>query len=263
LSFDHLDTSRASGGIGLENLGLNLGYLIVQIFMFGIAVLVIYGWVIKPLVDVLERRRVTIARGLEDARVAAEARENAESEARKIIEEAQAKATIIVREATDRADHAVREIKSDAEIEITRMRENAKTELAQEHAVMLGNLRNQVVALSVAGAQKLIGASLIQDEKNQKALLDEFFSGVKGGKVIVLEGTVLSGSEAEVTSALPLSESEKNTIQDTLLKDMGTNAVVTYRVDPGILGGIIVRIGDKVVDGSVATQLSELKQNLL
>ena len=247
----------------MENLGLNLGYLIVQIFMFGIAVVVIYAWVIKPLLEVLERRRITIAKGLEDARVAAEARENAESEAKKIIEEAQAKATTIVREATDRADHAVREIKADAEAELIKMRENAKHELEQERSVLLGNLRNQVVALSIAGAQKLIGESLMKDEKNQKALLDEFFSGVKGGKVVVLEGTSLYGSEAEITSALPLTEDEKKNLQDSLLKDMVKDAVVTYRVDPGILGGIIVRVDDKVVDSSIASQLGELKQNLL
>ena len=247
----------------MENLGLNLGYLIVQIFMFGIAVVVIYAWVIKPLMDVLERRRVTIARGLEDARVAAEARDNAEHEARKIVEEAQAKAAGIVREATDRADKAVREIKAESEAEITKSRENAKHELEQEHAVLLGNLRNQVVALSIAGAQKLIGESLLQDEKQQKALLDEFFSGVEGGKVVVLEGTRLSGAEAEVTSALPLKEDEKKSVNDILLKDLGKDAKITYRVDPDILGGIIIRVGDKVVDGSVASQLVDLKQNLL
>ena len=247
----------------MENLGLNLGYLIVQIFMFGIAVVVIYAWVIKPLMDVLDRRRVTIARGLEDARVAAEARDNAEHEAKKIIEDAQAKAAAIVREATDRADKAVREIKAEAEAEIAKSKENAKHELEQEHAVLLGNLRNQVVALSIAGAQKLIGDALLQDEKRQKALLDEFFSGVKGGKVVVLEGTTLSGSEAEVISALPLKDDEKKSVHDVLLKDLGKDAQIKYRVDPGILGGIILRVGDKVVDGSVATQLAELKQNLL
>jgi F-type H+-transporting ATPase subunit b len=247
----------------LENLGLNLGYLIVQIFMFGIAVVTIYAWVIKPLTEVLEKRKVTIAKGLEDARVAAEARENAENQAKKIIEEAQGKATEVVREATDRAEKAVREIKSEAEADITKMRENAKSELELERSVMLGNLRNQVIALSMAGAQKLIGESLMKDENNQKALLEEFFSGVKGGKVVVLEGTELSGSEAEVTSALPLTDNEKKSVQDVLLKDLGEDAEIVYRVDPGILGGIILRVGDKVVDGSVATQLSELKQNLL
>ncbi|MBI9050978.1 MAG: F0F1 ATP synthase subunit B [Anaerolineaceae bacterium] len=247
----------------MENLGLNLGYLLVQIFMFAIAIITINAWVIKPLMEVLEKRKMTIAKGLEDARVASEARENAETEAQKIIKEAQAKATELVRAATDRADAAAREIKSEAEVELTKTRENAKTELEQERSVMLGNLRSQVIALSLAGAQKLIGESLMKDEKNQKALLEEFFSGVKGGKVVVLEGTSLSGSEAEVTSALPLNEVEKKRVQDEILKDLGKDAQIIFRVDPGILGGIIIRVGDKVVDGSVASQLNELKQTLL
>jgi len=50
----------------------------------------------------------------------------------------------------------------------------------------------------------LIGENL--DEKRQHALLDEFFSGVKDGKIVVLEGSAVNGDKAEVTSALPLTQ---------------------------------------------------------
>jgi F-type H+-transporting ATPase subunit b len=230
--------------------------------MFAVAFVVINAWVIKPLLEVLEKRKVTIAKGLEDARIASEARENAENEADKIIKKAQAKATDIVRDASDRADTVSREIKAQADAELSKTREDTKLEMEQERTVMLGNLRNQVIALSMAGAQKLIGESLMQDEKRQHALLEEFFSGVKGGKVVVLEGKPLSGSEAEVTSALPLTDDEKKRVQSELLQNLGKDAQVNFRVDPAILGGIIIRVGDRVVDGSVASQLGEMKQNL-
>jgi len=42
----------------------------------------------------------------------------------------------------------------------------------------------------------------------------------------------------------------------------GGAQVVTFRVDPGILGGLVVRVGDKVVNGSVAAQLEDLRQSL-
>ncbi len=82
---------------------------------------------------------------------------------------------------------------------------------------ILGDLRSQVASLAIAAANKLVGEAL--DEKKQRALLDEFFSGVKSGKVIVLDGASFKGESAEVTSALPLSQDEEATVrQDVLSK---------------------------------------------
>jgi F-type H+-transporting ATPase subunit b len=100
------------------------------------------------------------------------------------------------------------------------------------------------------------------DESRQHALIEEFFSGVKTGQVVVLEGKTISGAAAEVTSALPLSSMEQETVKDDILSKIGEQATVTFRVDPNILGGIIIRVGDKVLDGSVAGQLEELRQEL-
>ena len=74
----------------LGNLGINLGYLLVQIFNFAILFLLLKAWVYEPIVKMIETRRVTIEQGLEDARVAAEARANAEQEAQTLLAEAQA-----------------------------------------------------------------------------------------------------------------------------------------------------------------------------
>jgi ATP synthase F1 delta subunit len=92
--------------------------------------------------------------------------------------------------------------------------------------------------------------------------LDEFFSGVKAGKVTVLEGESLTGASAEITSALPLTEGEQDTVKEDVLSKIGDHASVTFRVNPKILGGLVIRVGDKVFDNSVAGQLDALRQNL-
>lgn len=244
----------------MEALGLNLGYLLVQVLNFAIIFVVLRAWVYKPVLGLLEKRRKTIQQGLEDARVAAEARANAEKEARAIISEAQASANQKVNEASERAETARREILAQAEAEAAKAREVALAEAVLDRDRMLADVRSQVAALAMAAAQKLIGEAL--DEQRQRALLKEFFSGVKSGKVVILEDAAISGASAEVISALPLTADEKETIKKDILAKAGEQATVDFRVDPSILGGLVVRVGDKVLDGSVAGQLENLRQNL-
>jgi F-type H+-transporting ATPase subunit b len=242
----------------LEALGINLGFLIVQILAFTIIILTLNAWVYKPLLNLMETRRKKIAQGLEDARVAAEARADAEKEAARILAEAQAEASRIVREATDRAAVAGKEVKVAAEAEGVKTREMAAIEAEQERNRILGDLRGQVAALAIAAAQKLIGEAL--DDKRQHALLDEFFSGVKSGKLIVLDDVKFKGASAEVTSALPLSVIEQEAVRSNLLSKVGAQTV-TFHVDPAILGGLVIKVGDKVLDGSVSGKLEGLRQN--
>jgi F-type H+-transporting ATPase subunit b len=206
------------------------------------------------MLNMMETRKQKIAQGLEDARISAEARSNAEKEAAKIIADAQAAASKVVREATERADAAGKDVKAAAEAEAVKVRESAVAEAELERSRILSDLRGQVASLAIAAANKLVGEAL--DKKKQHALLDEFFSGVKSGKVVVVESG-FTGDSAEVTSALPLTDAE----QESVKKNFNTKDV-TFRVDPAILGGLVVKIGDKVLDGSVAGKLEGLRQNL-
>ncbi len=247
----------------MEGLGINLGYLIVQILNFGILFVVVYTWAVKPIVGMLEKRRKAIAQGLEDARIAEEARANAEREAEKIITEAQRKATDVVREATARAETAAADVRSAAEAEVEKQRAATMSELEHERERILSDMRGQIGSLAIAAAQKLIGESLVQDDSRQRSLLDEFFSGVKAGKLTLLEDTQITGNTAEVTSALPLTAEEQETVKKDVLAALGgSGATISFRVNPAILGGLIVKVGDRVVDGSVAGQLQELRESL-
>jgi F-type H+-transporting ATPase subunit b len=244
----------------LDALGINLGYLLVQIFNFLILFVVLRKWVFAPIIKLLERRRETISQGVEDARIAAEARANAEVEAEKVLAEAQQQAAHVIREAAGRGEQVEQEIKVAAESEAATIREAAIAEAEQIKDQALSELRGQVAALAIAAAQKVIGDSL--DEKRQHALIEEFFSGVKKGKVVVLEGESISGANAEVMSALPLTKKEQDAVKKDVVSQLGESATISFRVDPSILGGLVIRIGDKVLDGSVSGKLENLRQTL-
>ena len=240
----------------MEALGINLGYLLVQVFNFIILLVVLRAWAYKPILNLLDQRKQRIAQGLEDARVAAEARANAERDAQKIVADAQAQAAQRVREATERAEQAAADVRAAAEAEVTRIKQAAAEDAVLERNRVLGELRNQVAALSIAAANKLIGEAL--DDKRQHALIEEFFSGVRAGKITVVDPAEAKGAQAEVISALPLTSKEQSSVKS----DLKGVASVTFKVDPSILGGLVVRVGDKVLDGSVAGKLEGLRASL-
>src|SRR5262249_40487698 len=136
----------------------------------------------------------------------------------------------------------------------------AQEDAAQERNRVLSDLRGQVAALAIAAANKVIGQAL--DDQRQHVLIQEFFSGVRGGKFTVLEGENVSGGSVEVTSALPLNDGEQSAVRQDVVARLGGSPSVVFRVDPNILGGIIVRVGDKVVDASVAGRLEGLRASL-
>jgi F-type H+-transporting ATPase subunit delta len=69
-------------------------------------------------------------------------------------------------------------------------------------------------------------------------------------------------AEADVTLARSVSEAERLQIAGRLSQLTGKRVEVQARVDPDILGGIIVRIGDRLIDASVAGRLQRLRQEL-
>ena len=67
---------------------------------------------------------------------------------------------------------------------------------------------------------------------------------------------------AEITSAVPLTEEEQEALQENLRERFGPDLEFLFRVDPALLGGVVVRLGDQVIDGSVAGKLNALRESL-
>jgi F-type H+-transporting ATPase subunit delta len=67
---------------------------------------------------------------------------------------------------------------------------------------------------------------------------------------------------ARVVSALPLAEDEAAQLRAKLLARFGGDLEFDFRVDPGILGGVVVQVGDQVIDGSLAGKLTAMKAAL-
>jgi F-type H+-transporting ATPase subunit delta len=68
---------------------------------------------------------------------------------------------------------------------------------------------------------------------------------------------------ANVTVARPATEAEENSIAKELSRVIGKTVVPHMNVNPAILGGVVVKIGDTVMDGSVRRRLARLKGQML
>ncbi len=68
--------------------------------------------------------------------------------------------------------------------------------------------------------------------------------------------------QAEVTTAIPLNDEDKLKVAKYLGDVVGKKVVLKSSVDPGLVGGIVARIRDKLLDGSVRSKLAALKKEL-
>jgi F-type H+-transporting ATPase subunit delta len=68
---------------------------------------------------------------------------------------------------------------------------------------------------------------------------------------------------AEITSAVPLPADKVQAIEASLATASGTRVVITPRVDPAILGGVVAKVGSRVYDGSIARHLARIRARLV
>lgn len=76
----------------------------------------------------------------------------------------------------------------------------------------------------------------------------------------VLYHETLNIKKAAVTTSMPLSEDEKKRIKDVLEKREGTSVLIDFLTDKSILGGIIIDVDGKKLDGSLKRKLNDIKK---
>ncbi len=236
----------------LNKIGINPVFLLAQILNFAVLALLLRALLYGPITKMLDERRAKIERGLEDALAAGTARANAEAERQSVLDAARVEAQKLRAEANQQAEQAAAKIRADAQAEAVKIKADALGGLSAERDKMLSELRGQIAALAIAASSKLIGESL--DRQRQESLIADFFAKVPAEVRSGLAGVT---GEAEVVSAVPLTPDEQARVKREL-----TLTQANFRVDPKLLGGLRVRVGDKVVDGSVAGQLEALHASL-
>jgi len=120
------------------------------------------------------------------------------------------------------------------------------------------DVRSKVMAhlIAAAATTPLMGSFLnLVVQKKRAAVLPEIAEAFQ--TLIDADRNICQGL---VVSAAPLSADLQAQVQATLEKITGKNVVLSTKVDSSLIGGLIAKVGDLVLDGSIKTQLSGLKE---
>jgi F-type H+-transporting ATPase subunit delta len=81
-------------------------------------------------------------------------------------------------------------------------------------------------------------------------------------KLAELSAAMRGRSVAQVVAAAPLSDEQESRLAQALSSIFGRAVSVQVELDPDLLGGLVIRVGDEVIDGSIAARLAKARQQL-
>jgi len=98
--------------------------------------------------------------------------------------------------------------------------------------------------------------ALLVDRRRENFLgdiVDEFIAQANKDRNIV---------EARVSTAVEMTDAEKGSMEKLLAKITGKKVQSVYSIDPSLIGGVLVHIGDKVIDGTIKARLATIRESL-
>jgi F-type H+-transporting ATPase subunit delta len=173
---------------------------------------------------------------------------------------------------------------NDRELSIAHVYSKAMLELAEQQGEadsLLEELQGLVEYLDRNPELERFLASPLVDDKDRGIVLEKAFRGKtsnllldslqvinRKGRLSLLRGIVegyrsghrkLRGLvEARVRTAVPLTEALRARVRDAVARHTGHQPVLIEKVDPALIGGIVIEVGDEKIDGSVSNKLREL-----
>jgi F-type H+-transporting ATPase subunit delta len=126
-----------------------------------------------------------------------------------------------------------------------------KVSLQRKEAALRQALSSRVLPPSLNLALLIVERQLVDLMPNIAAELEQLVLDYKNEAI------------AQVTTAKPMDNKQRALVEQALERKTGKKIIMQPRVDPSILGGVIARVRDQVIDGSVRYRLNALRQHLL
>jgi F-type H+-transporting ATPase subunit delta len=126
-----------------------------------------------------------------------------------------------------------------------------KVPLQRKETALRQALGDKVLPTSLNLALLVVQRGLVEVMPNIAAELQQMVFDYKNQAV------------AEVTTAAPMDAQQQALVKQALEQQTGKTILLKTRVDPTILGGVVARVGDQVIDGSIQQRLQGLRRQLL
>jgi len=248
----------------LKALNFDLWTFILMSINLLIVIIFLNKFLYKPVGRMLAEREERIAGSLKKAEEDRNEAEALLARYEEIIKGAQAEAQKIISDANIQAEEirakAGEEARQEADLILTR----ARNTIAEERAKALNDLQDDLANLIVTGASRLIQKELsVEDHRAmvQEIVEQELVSLVQ--QYLKEAVTDRENVEAELVTAHSLDPAEIQAISQALGQALGKKVNLKAKVDPNILGGVTLQVGEILVNDSLASRLIQLKETLV
>jgi len=127
-----------------------------------------------------------------------------------------------------------------------------------EDATLPAARRTQVVEDLLSGTAHPLTVSLVSLLVSNNRIRE---MGAIVDEVLALSASRTHHRIAEVRSAVPLDDDQRRRLAEALKASTGMDVEVVVIVDPSVVGGVVTRIGDTVIDGTVRSRLTQLRES--
>ena len=155
-----------------------LGLFFWQVIIFVGLILLLRKFAWKPILDAVTQREEGIKNALQSAENARKEMQLLQADNERILQEARIERDALLKEAREIREKMIADSKQDAQVEGARMIEQAKAAIAAEKNAAMAELKNQVSALSIEIAEKLVKQELT-DKAAQTKLIEKLLTEVK------------------------------------------------------------------------------------
>jgi F-type H+-transporting ATPase subunit b len=239
-------------------LNINLSTLLLQIANFLIMAFILTRFLFKPLKEMLDKRAIQATKSMDEAEEVTREAEKLRLEYEKKHENIDAEFAALKNEARIVIDQTRQQMVQEAYEEIEAMRARAQEEIEQQRAEALRLHRGKIGELVTALIQRMM-EDILTPPLHQ-AYLDAFLDQLRS---VQLNGRIPTNGEqtmsAELITATPLVQENETRVAAMLEAAVSQPVDLTCRVDPDVIAGAMVRLGDMLIDGSLQGQLEQLR----
>lgn len=147
----------------IEALGLDVRILLAQFVNFAILIFVLWRFAYKPVLKILEDRRLKIEQGIKDSETAEQKLALAVQDSKKIIAEARQEASAIIEEAQGKGEAKYQEVVLKAKEDLRLIMDKEKEKLQQEKQNLVNQVKSEASDLIVKSLEKFLGDNMNED----------------------------------------------------------------------------------------------------